>query len=194
MTNEQSIFLEKLYRENQPKLLYYARVKLQNESLAMDVVQDTFHTAIQKIDLLMGHTNAPGWLMETLKNKIKDQIRFRNRYLARFISYDGYENCYLCEDTYVLTDEHRKTVADILSNIEEYLKPQDFYLLKRIILDGASHREVAEELGITIWASQKRLERVRKDLTVLFPQYKKKKNTLKKIAEIMSVILFFGNI
>lgn len=195
MTDEQYDFLDMLYRENQAKLLRYAKAILENEELAMDVVQDTFHTAAVRIDIVMTHDNAPGWLMEVLKNKIKDHIRSRNRYIARFVSLDGLENHLAVEDAYNLSDGAATSVAAILSTIEQFLKPDDYYLLKRIILDGASHKEVAEELGITVWTSQKRLERIRGELEILFPEHRrrKKKNISKNILKIMSVFLFFGN-
>lgn len=195
MTDEQYDFLDTLYRENQAKLLRYAKAVLENEELAMDVVQDTFHTAALRIDTVMTHENAPGWLMEVLKNKIKDHIRSRNRYIARFVSLDGLENHLAVEDEYNFSDGAATSVAAILSAIEQFLKPDDYYLLKRIILDGASHKEVAEELGITVWTSQKRLERIRGELETLFPEHcrRKKKKISKNILKIMSVFLFFGN-
>lgn len=161
MTDEQNEFLESLYRENQLKLFHYAKSVLGNEEMAMDVVQDTFHTATIRIDTVITHENAPGWLMEVLKNKIKDHIRSRNRYIARFVSLEGLENLLSVEDEYNSLDGAATSVAAILSDIEKFLKLDDFYLLRRIVLENASHREVAEELGITVWISQKRLERIR---------------------------------
>lgn len=195
MTEEQNEFLETLYRENQLKLFRYAKSVLDDEETAMDVVQDTFHTATIRIDTVMTHENAPGWLMEVLKNKIKDHIRSRNRYIARFVSIEGLENHLSVEDEYSLSDGAATSVAAILSDIEKFLKPDDFYLLKRIVLENASHREVAEELGITVWTSQKRLERIRGELEELFPEHRrrKKKKISKNILKIMSVFLFFGN-
>lgn len=196
MTVEQEAFLEKQYRENFPRLLSYAAAILENNSLAMDVVQDTFHTAIAKINILMVHENPNGWLMETLKNKIRDQIRLRRRYAARFVAYEDYEAFIASPGTYPYSGEIPEPVPVIWSKVEKALTPEDCHLLKRIVLDGCSHREVAEELQISIWASQKRLQRIRIALTDIFPEYahKKRKNFSKKEIKSLSVFLLCGNI
>ena len=51
--------------------------------------------------------------------------------------------------------------------------PEEYRLLKRIVLDGASHRETAAEFRITVWASKKRLERVRRKLERILKEKKK---------------------
>ena len=58
---------------------------------------------------------------------------------------------------------------------DQALAPEEYQLLKRLILDKASHLEVARELGITVYASQKRLERIRDKLRREFPEWEKKK-------------------
>ena len=55
------------------------------------------------------------------------------------------------------------------------LTQEEFYLLRRIVFESASHLEVAEELGISVWASQKRLERIRKKLEQAFPNRRRNK-------------------
>ena len=66
-----------------------------------------------------------------------------------------------------------------------HAKPEDYRLLCRITLEGATHLEVAKELGISVWSSQKRLQRIRKKLCKqLLP------NKSKKISENMSVLRF----
>lgn len=174
MTVEQEAFLEKRYRENFRKLLGYAMAVLENEFMALDVVQDTFCVAVIKIDVLMAHENPDGWLMETLRHKIRDQIRAHHRYAARFVSLAGHEKYIPGENKDFLWEEPPVTVSSILEKIENVLIPEDCYLLRRIVLDGCSHREVAEELNITVWASQKRLERIRKALERFFPEHASK--------------------
>ena len=67
----------------------------------------------------------------------------------------------------------------------QLLPPEDYRLLCRITLEGATHLEVARELGISVWSSQKRLQRIRKKLCKqLLP------NKSKKISENMSVLRF----
>ena len=72
-----------------------------------------------------------------------------------------------------------------LAAIRALLPPEDYRLLCRITLEGATHLEVAKELGISVWSSQKRLQRIRKKLCKqLLP------NKSKNISENMSVLRF----
>ena len=64
---------------------------------------------------------------------------------------------------------------DPLEKIRGALTPEEFRFLKRLVIDKAGHREVAGEFGITLWASQKRLERIRAKLNEIFPEWRKKK-------------------
>lgn len=55
-----------------------------------------------------------------------------------------------------------------VEKIKRRLTKEELHLLKRIVLDKASHTELAEELHITVWASQQRLSRIRGKLRELF--------------------------
>lgn len=176
MLPEQDEFIERLHRKYFRKLTLYAMSALRDSSKAQDIVQDAFHEALLHIDDLMSHENPGGWLMETVKYKIRDSERAHRRYIRRFLSLDtdipaeralwSEPTAEFCEPDEVLPIE----------KIERALTREEYQLLKRLILDKASHLEVAKELGITVYASQKRLERIRGKLYKAFPEQKKKKN------------------
>lgn len=174
-------FFEELYLTYQKRLFLYARSVLSDAELADDVVQDTFHTALQNMDTLMHHENPGGWLMTTLKYKIANCEKSRARWMKYCVSIDEqYPNLPAVSDP-----EERLT--SVLAQIRQALKPEDYQFLMRIAMDGATHKQMAEELGISVWASQKRLERIRKEL-------RKKLQQDKKIIKIMSAFLFCGYI
>lgn len=170
MRPEQDQLIEQLYQQYFDDLILYAIASLKNESRAQDIVQDAFHEAILRADVLMQHDNPKGWLMLTVKHKIKEYQRELQRYMKYFISLDkdlfiepGKEDPRLEQP---LQGEEEKLPT--LKEIETTLTPEEFYLLKRLTIDQASHLEVAKELGISIYASQKRLERIRKKLRAHF--------------------------
>ena len=55
------------------------------------------------------------------------------------------------------------------------LEVEEYRLLKRLVFDGASHLQVAREFHITVYASEKRLERIRDKLSAVFPGRRRKK-------------------
>lgn len=165
MLPEQDRLIETLHHLYFNKLTLYAMSILRDPIRAQDVVQDTFHEAIVHIDKLMEHENPGGWLMLTLKNKIRESERSRRRYIARFLSLESDIATELIAEIEQPADSDRQT----LLKIEEILTKEEKYLLKRLIFNNASHLEVSQELGITVWACQKRLERVRQKLRRIFP-------------------------
>lgn len=109
--------------------------------------------------------------MQTLKNKLRECKRQLSRMGTMFQSLEELPEYYfLTED-----NEIGEGVDSILANIEHHLTKDEFYLLRRIALDRASHLEVSKELDITVWTSQKRLERIRDKLLKLFPGRIRKK-------------------
>ena len=165
---EANAFLEALYNANYERLYIYAENLLFNAAYAEEAVQETFFEAVRK---------------ETLKNKIRVGSRRRALEALYFISLEQD----LAQESKKLAVEDRPfgSISELLDAIRALLPPEDYRLLCRITLEGATHLEVAKELGISVWSSQKRLQRIRKKLCKqLLP------NKSKKISENMSVLRF----
>ena len=71
LSAHQEEFITQLYKEMYEKLVVYAENML-NEGLAEEAAQDTFRIACSKYDELMNSSNPQGWLMNTLKNVIRN--------------------------------------------------------------------------------------------------------------------------
>ena len=103
----QEEIIAQLYREMYRKLVVYAENAL-NDSLAEEAVQDTFRIACSKYDELMNSSNPQGWLMNTLKNVIrnirKEQANL-NKYFVMTMSLDDEEFMEVCA---VGTDVHKR--------------------------------------------------------------------------------------
>lgn len=61
------------------KLLHWAKVKCGDDSLAEDLVQDTFLVAFEKIDTFKEKSQPITWLFGILNNKINDNFRKQSR-------------------------------------------------------------------------------------------------------------------
>ncbi len=175
MQPEQDVFLEDLYRRYFSKLAIYATAALKNSTKAQEIAQDVFHEAVLHIEVLMAHDNPGSWLMQTTKNKIRESERARTRDIHRLLSLDSEVFSEVASFDSPIEEVCISDEISPMIKIEQALASEEFYLLKRLIFDNASHIEVAEELGITVWTSQKRLERIRKKLYKVFPERKKGK-------------------
>ena len=160
MTPEQAVFLEKLYYLNFNKLNLYAEARLQKSFQTHNVVQATFHEAVRSISKLMELPNPSGWLMATLKDKIQAQECARTRYIARFFFFvPNLEKMLLAsDDTQIETAGPE--LSDALQTIKAALTQDEYQLFHRIVFDKASYLDISQELGITIWAGLKRLDRI----------------------------------
>lgn len=171
MTVEQRIMLSEIYINNHPKLLCYAKANKLCASVAEDLVQDTFHDAWSKFDELISHENIGGWLMQTLKNKILNYIRTKQRESHRIADYGNKLEEIVATDNFVNELIVRNTLSAIYKFVYDNFKEDDITLFQRILIEHTSHKEVAAELGITVWTSQKRLERLRKQIRENFSDF-----------------------
>ena len=144
--------VETLYRRMFHTLYAYALRGMSDPSLAEEAVQDTFRVACEREDKLFASDNPEGWLMNVLKNVIRSTRRERAR---------------LAETVLEVLDENGGA-ADVELDLDtlygDLSDSEDFRLLKRIALDRCTILEAAEELGIPLETSKKRVQRPRKRL------------------------------
>ncbi|MCC8048267.1 MAG: RNA polymerase sigma factor [Oscillospiraceae bacterium] len=153
-------FIEKLYRQYYAKIFYYVRVLVKNPETAEDIAQDTFHEAINKIDAVTRHPNPYYWLLKTAKNKALNAVTARQKLLLRIISL---ENAGAVPSA--ASVENQAIARVMLSReLKDFLGEDDYRFLQRAVFDGLSHAELTEEFGITVWASTKRLSRIKEKI------------------------------
>lgn len=144
-------FIETLYIKNASLLFNYANIILSNTSLAEEAVQETFVIACIKQHALENSSNPEGWLMNTLKNVCRNIQKNRNYYLSRILSL----NESVLGTTALESDNLWET------NVQDFISKEDFMILKKIILDGYSYKDLAKELGISLEACKKRAQRAK---------------------------------
>ena len=152
MTVEQSKQIEELYLEMYDLLMAYARSSLNNEPLAEEAVQETFRIACMKPEDLLTSLNPKGWLINTLKNTIRNTERVRanaSKLLAAYTAAQGYESAF-SEDKLCLEVAY-----------ENVAHSEEFKLIKEMAVDGKSHLEMAQARGISVDACKKRVQRAK---------------------------------
>lgn len=175
MPPEYETFFAQLYRAYFYDLKRYAVAHL-NPEQAEDIVQDTFHEAIMQIHTVAVHPNPGGWLVNTLHYKILNCQRANQKDMLRLTYLDPkvveqIAGARSIEDAMIRQENNRI----VQKAIEDALTENDQYIIKRLVIEKASHKDVAEEMQVSVWTSQKRLERVREKLDRLFPGHRRKK-------------------
>ena len=151
----QDAFIEKLYHEMFMQLNIYAQNILRDRALAEEAVQDTFRIACTKVDELISSPNPKGWLMNTLKNVINNMKRSRARWLRILFT-----SAEINEDSFGSTNDE----IDPEIMYGGIISAEEFDLIKKVVLEKYSLLEAAEELGISIEACKKRLQRAKNKL------------------------------
>lgn len=155
LDDNQQKFIKELYKEMYYSLSAYALSALNDRSLAEEAVQDTFRIACAKVNDFQSSTNPKGWLFNTLKYVIKNMIRSRSRLNNIIISsFDFDENIY--------TKDSNTSNIDLLYS--DIVDSPEYKLLKRIVIDKYTMLEAAQELGISVDACKKRVQRSKKKL------------------------------
>ena len=154
MTPQDMEYLETLYRQHYQTLFLYANAMLKHRELAEEAVQDTFVIACGKLHQLRRSPNSAGWLVQTLKNVLNNLRRTRSSLYAS-LEHLPYEERSL--------DAHRDELP-LEVTYGGLLTAEEFRLVRRVLLDGASYAEAAAEENITPEACRKRMQRIREKL------------------------------
>ena len=145
--------VEKLYKEMYPALRVYALRILEDEAMAEEAVQDAFCVVCARREQFLSSPNPQGWVMLTLKHVMQNTLRAQAR-LKRHMMLDLGEE--------LPAGEPELVSVDLLFG--DVSKSEDFRLLKRVALEQCTMPELAQELGVSVEACKKRVQRARKRL------------------------------
>lgn len=155
LNDNQRRAIESLYKEMFYPLSAYAQSALNDRSLAEEAVQDTFRIACAKANDFLSSPNPRGWLLNTLKYVIKNTVRSRAYLNSMVVSTLDFDENIIPKDT---------DVPDIDFLYSDMADNEDYKLLKKIALDKYSMLEASQELGISVEACKKRVQRAKKKL------------------------------
>ena len=156
-----------LYKLFSGKLFSICLKYSRNYVEAEDNLQDAFLTIFNKIEQYKGKGSFEGWLKRIAINTVLQ--KYRNERVFDIIN----EN--VTEDAIVEMDEEIIPIDYLLRIIQEL--PDRYRLVFNLyVLDGYSHKDIAEMLNINIGTSKSNLARARQSLKGTIEKYKSKHN------------------
>jgi RNA polymerase sigma-70 factor (ECF subfamily) len=155
-----------LLRKYQERIYSVCLSILKNPQDAEEVASDTFVLAYLKLDQLKNSEKFLAWLKKIAQNRSRDFLRSKREETIPFTTA-------LKDGAYAIEEPSRQTAPDdsllkkelmdaIMEAIE--LLPKKDREVIRAHIDGLSHAEISEKLGISYQASRSRLYRARKKL------------------------------
>lgn len=151
LDDEMLAFIESLYRKEALLLYRYSKTVFSNSSIAEETVQETFIIACLNYNKLVNSPNPEGWIMNTHKNVCHNIQKAHNTYLKKILTINHLESLSSFADpTY-----------GIESDLNAFVNSDDYMILKKIILEGYSHKDLANELNVSVDVCKKRFQRAK---------------------------------
>ncbi|MCF8361635.1 MAG: sigma-70 family RNA polymerase sigma factor [Prolixibacteraceae bacterium] len=146
-----------LYRLFAPKLFGVSMRYSRDRTEAEDILHEAFVRIFEKIEQYNGSGHFEGWMRRIVVNIALEHYRKKQRLqiVDDVTFYDNQERSSMNLET--LNEQH-------LLNLIQELSPQYKIVFNLYAIDGYSHKEIAEKLGISEGSSKSNLARARKTL------------------------------
>lgn len=146
---------EELYKLLAPKMYAVCLRYTDNQDDAKDVLQEGFIKVFDKIEQYVGKGSFEGWVRKIMVNMAL--MRFRTKNTIEVPMEDYHQNGYKASNVNI----SEKLEADYLLGLIEQLPPQYKLVFNLYAIEGYSHHEISEMLGISDGTSKSNLSRAR---------------------------------
>lgn len=150
---------EKLYKHFYGFAMSVCYRYVRNEGDAVEIVNDSFLNIFKKIDSFDLDRPFEPWLRRILVNNSINYIKKNSRYLP--VENEDY---FELESTSVENDGYKNLSYQELLDLIKELTPAYRAVFNMYAIDGYSHEEIAEHLGISVNTSKSNLSRARENL------------------------------
>ena len=152
-----------LYEYMAPKLYYLCKRYLKKEEEIEEVLADSFLIIFTKIDQLKEVKAFEGWAKKITVNQCLAQLKKNLNF-----------NLYLDDVSYTnqpLADEMTNLEEEDLLNLVKYIPEGCRTIFSLFVIEGYSHKEIADQLNITEGTSKSQLNAAKSKLKELVTTY-----------------------
>jgi len=164
---------EELYRRFSPRMYAVCLRYAGNAEEAEDILQEGFIKIFKKLDSFRSEGSFEGWVRRIFVNTAIEHFR-RKRYLSPVTEKE--ENTIEAKFTSVLDELAEK---DILALVQE-LSPGYRTVFNMYVVEGYTHKEIADMLGISEGTSKSQLSRAKVILQEMVKIFIDKQRTVRK--------------
>lgn len=155
--NENKIYQRELYKRYSGKMMVVCLRYANSRMEAEDILQDGFIKVFDNISKFKNKGSLEGWVRRIMVNTALNQIR-TNRMKFEDISET---KSYLTDSNMNAIDKlNEKVLLDIINKLPKGYK----YVFNMFAIEGFSHKEIAEKLGIEEASSRSQYAKARKYL------------------------------
>lgn len=156
-------YQEILHKAFYSKMLLACMRYSQNTAEAEDLLHDGFLKLYAKLEKYNYQGSFEGWIRRIIVNNAIDFIRKRKEFTVGFDS----ENEHIINDKLDNTDvdmeelESSEKNAQLIINAIQQLSPAYKTVFNMYVMEDMSHKEIAEELGISVGSSKSNLSKAK---------------------------------
>lgn len=164
------IFWERTYHQNINKLIGIGYRYTTDREIAEDLAHDAFLLAYEKVGEFEGKGPFEAWLRRIMVNQCLQYLRGqqKQKYITDYLQHEVENNE---ESTY--EEKQDLSEAELLAVINQ-LPEHHKMVFNLYVIDGFSHAQIANELGISEGTSKSHLARARKEIRKLLNKKQKK--------------------
>lgn len=152
---QERFYQELLYRRHAPKMYGICLSYACDRSLAQDMLQEGFIKVYRNIGSFKREGSLEGWIRKIVVNTALDLLRQRKnieKYLTEEVKETG-----ASEENRALPDLQMNDILSLVERLPEGAR----VIFNLVALDGYTHKEIAEELDISIGTSKSQYNRAR---------------------------------
>lgn len=174
-----------LYNLYAPSMMKVIETCVHNHDIAQDILHDGFIIAFSALDKLIEPIKFESWLTTIMRNLSLQYLREASNHITVPMTDTSGESLY--EDSTV----DNALLWDELSNIIDKLPDGYSKVFRLAVLDGLSHKEIGEILGIAPHSSSSQLSHAKAMLRRLITEYRVGMGIIVLFAVIFSVIMIW---
>lgn len=160
---------EQLYARFAPKMHSVCRGYAPDEDTANELLQEGFIKVFRNIGQYNGKGALEGWIRRLMVNNAVDYLRKNHHYRFQLELND--QN--LSDNEHITTENEvwKGFDADDFDRITQHLPAGYKLILNLYIVEGYTHKEIGEKLGISIGTSKSQYSKAKKYLRKTIDQY-----------------------
>lgn len=152
-----------LYRQHIGVMMAYCMRQTRDEQKALEIVNAGFLRVFQKIEKYSGTGSLQGWIRKIIYHEISNHFAKQKNYAEHVVLHED-ENWQAKESVM------QELFYDDLLALLEKLPPKSARVFKSFVIDGFSHKEIAEHFEISIGTSKWHVAEAKKLLQQLILQ------------------------
>ena len=162
--NNDRFFQEMLYRKHFPKMMGLCLRYTKDRDKALEILNDGFLRVFQKVHTFAFKGSFEGWIRKLVFHSLSDHFRKESKYAETII----FEERDAVIGSGILNGMY---VEDILKMVKT-LPPATQKVFEMYAIEGFTHVEIGEQLGISTGTSKWHLSEARKKLRRMLELYK----------------------